>query len=281
MNIYDYAHKIFYSGDLKSKLIDPSVVSELNGRAQPVSLEDISPVRDRDISFSDKQLKFPKKGSLSAEKKRGIALHFFANHELLAIEMMACALLHLEHDRELEELEYLKIKRGLLTTIKDEQKHLKLYINRMKDFGVNFGDYPLNDFFWRQMAKVKSLSEYLSVIAITFEGANLDFANYYRGVFKEIGDERTSQIMDIVYRDEITHVALGAHWLNKWREDKTIWEYYVENLPELLTPSRAKGIIYDEEARLKAGLDKDFVNTLKNYRDSFIVTNRKEWNDSQ
>ena len=181
----------------------------------------------------------------------------------------------------MSENDYIKLKRGLLTTIRDEQKHFKLYVKRMRDFNVEFGDYPLNDFFWRQMQKVKSLSEYLSVMAITFEGANLDFAHYYQNIFSSIGDEKTAQIMKIVYEDEITHVALGAHWLNKWRCDKSVWEYYLESLPELLTPSRAKGIIYNEESRTRAGLDSDFIANLKSYKDGFVVTTRKEWNEAK
>ena len=281
MNIYDYAHSLFFSSDLDSKLIDPSIVSDFSGRPTPTELSTLYPARAEAISFSDEQLKFPKKGALREEKKRALALHFFANHELLAIEMMAAAILFLEQDGQMSNDDYLKMKRGLLTTIRDEQKHFKMYIMRMRDFNVEFGDYPLNDFFWRQMQKVSSLSEYLSVMAITFEGANLDFAHYYQNLFNSMGDEKTAQIMKIVYEDEITHVALGAHWLNKWRCDKTIWEYYLESLPELLTPARAKGIVYNEESRTRAGLDSDFINQLKNYKDGFVVTTRKEWNEAK
>ena len=281
MNIFDYAKHLFFSPDLESKLLCPSIVDDFSGEVISEDVADLYPARDESISFSDEQVKFPRKGALRQDEKKGLALHFFANHELLAIEMMAAAILFLKPSKNIEHKEIQKLRRGLLTTILDEQKHFKLYQNRMQEFGCRFGDYPLNDFFWRQMQKVKSLDEYLSVMAITFEGANLDFAHYYREVFKEIGDSKTSSIMNVVYEDEITHVALGAHWLNKWREDESIWNYYLNSLPELLTPSRAKGIIYDEEARTRAGLDSDFIKTLKVYKDDFTVTQRKEWNASK
>jgi uncharacterized ferritin-like protein (DUF455 family) len=141
-----------------------------------------SPKRENSIQFSDKQLKFPKGKTLSLDNKKAQALNSFANHELLAIEMMATALLIYPHHTD----ELKRFKRGVLKSLIDEQKHFKLYRNRMQEIGYDFGDFPLNDFFWKQMEKLKTPSMYLAVMSLTFEAANLDFAHYYQQIFKTL-----------------------------------------------------------------------------------------------
>lgn len=231
------------------------------------------PAREKKIKFSEKQLKFPKKNSLSIDEKKAQALNSFAGHELLAIEMMASAVLLYPHETE----EELRFKKGVVSTLIDEQKHLKLYRNRMNELGFDFGDFPLNDFFWRQMEKLKTPSEYLAVMAMTFEAANLDFALYYESVFREVGDERTANIMKAVFEDEVSHVRLGVNYLTRWRQDKTLWQYYLELLPYPLSPSRAKGIYFDRSSRVQAKMDENFISELENYREDFSIVERKTW----
>jgi uncharacterized ferritin-like protein (DUF455 family) len=273
MNILEYAKLILQSGRLEDKLIDTSVVTDFSGKAISNDLPNIKPFREREIVFSEEQIKFPKKSSFHLDEKKALAMHFFANHELLAIEMMAAAILYLPVDDEYSK----RIRVGLLGTIQDEIKHFKMYVKRINEFGVGFGDFPVNDYFWRQMQKVKTFDEYFSVMALTFEAANLDFAKYYSDIFHGVDDDISSKIMNVVYQDEISHVGFGVYWLNQWRQDNSLWDYYKMNLPDLLTPARAKGIAFDSEGRFKSGMDQEFIDKIQNYKDEFIVTNRKEW----
>lgn len=232
-----------------------------------------NPGRSNKLKLDNQQVKFPRNTSFHLEEKRGLALHFFANHELLAIEMMAAALLIYPDTTK----DFILFKKGLVKTIQDEQKHLKLYMSRMKDFGIELGEFPLNDFFWRSMEKCKTPSQFYSAMAMTFESANLDFALFYEKSFQAVDDHETAKIMRIVFEDEISHVALGVHWLNQWRGNKDLWNYFKENLPGVMTPARSKGIHYDRKSRERAGLENDFLIQLEDFRDDFKVTNRKNW----
>lgn len=266
MNSYsDFAQQILTGETLADKLIaTPVEWSEWKSFELPAL-----PGRTGKLAFSDRTVKFPK-GHFMEVEKRAIALHSFANHELLAIEMMAAALLLYPHDTE----EGVRFKKGVLTALKDEQKHLSLYIKRLNDLGYEFGDFPLNDYFWRQMDKLKTPSQYSAVMALTFEAANLDFAQYYAKVFRDCGDIETADILDIVLEDEITHVAFGGHWLKKWRQDKTLWDYYLTCLPYPMTPARSKGLGFDPNIHLKAVGDEEFISELTKYDDNFKVTRR-------
>ena len=262
----EFAEQILLGGSLEDKLLENSVEwTEWKDFNLPTR-----PGRAGKMSFSDQQLKFPKAGRLNETDKKAMALHSFANHELLAIEMMAAALLIYPHANE----EDIRFKRGILTALKDEQKHLRLYIGRLNELGYSFGDFPLNDFFWRQMEKLKTPSQYAAVISLTFEAANLDFAQYYSKLFRSFGDEKTAAVLDVVLEDEISHVAFGSFWLKKWREDKKLWEYYLQSLPWPFTPARSKGIGFDPELHRRAIGDEEFLDFLVSYDDQFKITKR-------
>ena len=273
MEILAWAKRILESSDLADKLTDLKPTAQL-AAWEPYTLPE-SPARAGSLQFSTERVKFPGLDKVKTPEGRSIAVHSFANHELLAIEMMAAAILVYPHD--LNDPASVRLKKGLVATIRDEQKHLKLYISRLRDDGVAFGDYPLNDFFWRQMPKLTSMDSFLALMSMTFESANLDFAFQYEQIFRDAGDHKTAEILRVVYEDEITHVAFGAHWINQWKQDKTLWDYYTSILPYPLTPARAKGRVFNEASRVAAGLDADWIQNLKNYQDDYRITTRRAW----
>lgn len=268
ISYFDFARTILEGGDLSGKFFSTTVEWD-DWRDYELPL---LPYRHDQIKFSDKQLKFPKASRLNETEKKAMALHSFANHELLAIEMMAAALLIYPHRSE----EDVRFKRGILTALKDEQNHLGLYIGRLNSLGFQFGDFPLNDFFWRQMDKLKTPSQYAAVMALTFEAANLDFAQYYAKLFRSFGDEETASILETVLEDEIAHVAFGSHWMKRWRREKSLWDYYLTSLPWPLTPARSKGIGFDQDLHLKAVADSSFVEKLSRFDDEFSITKRNQ-----
>lgn len=271
MHYREFARILLEGASLEDKLI-PLKNIDFTKSLDPYDLPN-NPGRSKQLKFDNQQVKFPKNTSFHLAEKRGLALHFFANHELLAIEMMAAALLiYPDHSED-----SILFKKGLIKTIQDEQKHLKLYLSRMKDFGIELGDFPLNDFFWRSMENCKTPANFYSAMAMTFESANLDFAQYYEKSFVAVEDHETAKIMRLVFEDEISHVALGAHWLNQWRGDMDLWKYFVGNLPGVMTPARSKGIHFDRSSRVRAGIDDAFLDQLDAFRDDFKVTNRKSW----
>lgn len=268
MKLSKFTYKILFGSTLEDKLVD----------AKSLEFDDIDfsvpkrASRSGNIQFALKQMRFPK-GNFHEDKRKAMALNSFANHELLAVELMAAALVKLPHTSEQEK----RVKLGIFNSLKDEQRHFKLYRNRMNELGFEFGDFPLNEFFWKFVDQIINAETYFSVMALTFEAANLDFAKYFEEQFRQVGDDRTADILNEVYKDEISHVALGVNHLNKWREDKSLWEYYVSNLPFPLTPARSKGQKVNVESRFATKMDQDFVDKLLTYKDDYNVTTRKHW----
>lgn len=268
MKLSKFTYKILFGGTLADKLID----------AKSLEFDEIDfsvpkrAARAKSIEFADKQMKFPK-GNFHEDKRKAMALNSFANHELLAVELMAAALVKLPHNTEEEK----RVKIGIFHSLKDEQRHFKLYRERMNELGFEFGDFPLNEFFWKFIDQIKNAQTYFSVMALTFEAANLDFAQYFEEQFRAVGDDKTADILKEVYNDELSHVALGVNHLNRWREDKSLWQYYVSNLPFPLTPARSKGQKVNIESRYATKMDQDFVKQLLAYQDDYNVTTRRHW----
>jgi hypothetical protein len=116
---------------------------------------------------------------------------------------------------------------------------------------------------------MKDPSDYVVGMSLTFEQANLDYSRFYRDLFRGLGDEETSALLNTVYEEEIGHVKFGLNWMNEWRpENVSEWDYFQSRLALPLSPSRSKGVIFDEEARAKSGFSAEFVQKLKIFSQS-------------
>ena len=211
MELSDFAQEILSGPNLADKLIESDCFSDNNkfGNYKIPSF----PERSKQIDPRNKKIalqKFPSSNHLQNDRMRGIVLHFFANHELLALELMALALLKFPDAPA-------SFRRGIGETMKEEQAHLKLYMKRMEQLGVEFGDIRMNSFFWNRISTMKSPLEYTVLMSMTFEQANLDFAKYFQEIFRQVGDTETADLLEKVFLDEISHVKHGLHWFNRWR----------------------------------------------------------------
>lgn len=259
MEIKDFCIRVLFSSDIKEKLLSPDFFSDINkGRVIEVPL---FPSRPNFLKLNThlpktKRPFFPKISQLDHPERVGQLLHYFANHELLALELMALALLRFPDAP-------LKFREGIAIIMREEQEHMQLYLTRMKSLGVDFGQFPVNDFFWRHISSTKTPQEFIASLCLTFEQANLDYCLGYMDILKTVGDTQTAQILKKVYEDEIGHVKHGVRWFEQWKkEGDTLWEAYLKNLSFPLSPNRAKGLIYSEEARRLAGVPEDFINRL-------------------
>src|SRR5665647_2461435 len=102
--------------------------------------------------------------------------------------------------------------------MREEQGHVRLYMDQMKRLGVNFGDLPLYRHFWNHTPYIQSPMHYVSIMSLTFEMANLDFAPMYGKYFSHFEDHESALLMATILKDEISHVRFGWQWLRKMKE---------------------------------------------------------------
>jgi len=201
--------------------------------------------------------KLPLLKDLSDPDKRATCLHRFAGHELLAVEIMAYALLAFPKAPK-------HFRRGIANTLKEEQEHVRLYIKQLQKFGVVFGDLPLYKHFWAYTPFLRTPAQYVSVMSLTFEMANLDYAPTYRAAFAKQGDFDSALLMEKILQDEIAHVSFGWNWLKKFKKAEiSQWDAWIHALPRNLSPKRAMGSHFYEEHRTQAGICSNWLNHFK------------------
>lgn len=264
--INEYCKFILTSSTLENKLLPP-----------PQNLVDIqdleieipnAPTRELKIAISEKKSKIPRLEHLHLPINRGIALHHFANHELMATEIFAWALLKFQNIPD-------KSRQDLFNSLQEEQNHLKLYLERMQELGIDFGERPLNGIFWKYIPLMQSFEKFSAIMSLSFEGANLDYATIYKKTFEQFEDIKSAEIMEIVFLDELKHVKRGLKVLQR-RENQSIseWDYFLSLLDHPFTPRRAKGYFYIPDTRRKVGFTEEFILKLAEYKDEF--SNRKK-----
>lgn len=234
---------------LLGETLEDKLTPWTGGDDRPGPLEAIpdAPGRPPGLRFGAGRVAFPPDERLGDPEARGVALHFFANHELLAIELMALAILRFPAAPP-------ALRRGLARIVAEEQAHLRGYLARLDGTGVAFGDVPVNAFFWRTLAPVDDPARFLAGLALTFEQANLDYAAWYAEAFRAVGDADTAAALDRVLDDEVGHVRHGRVWFERLRDRRRpYWEAWAEALPAPLTPARARGRGFVAGPRRRAG----------------------------
>jgi len=262
MSMRELAERILRSERIEDKLRAPETLAD-DSWAEPLE-EPTVPARPPSLRFDRPASREPFPSGprdLESDRGRGVALHFFANHELLALELMALVLLRFPKAPR-------RFRWGVVHTMLEEQDHLRRYVERMEELGVELGDVPVSSFFWRALADMKSPLDFVAGMSLTFEQANIDFAHYFAERFREVGDDRTASVLDRVLADEIRHVAHGRGWLERWAPPaETLFERHRAALPAPLTLRRAKGPTFRTAERRAAGLPERYIEELRVHSD--------------
>lgn len=264
MRLKDYAEKILFGKNLEDKLFRPEKFEDSDplytGRLPA------KPFRPEKLLFSKNKssISFPRAHELESTDKVASVMHYFANHELLALEIMALVLLKFPEAPK-------AFRMGVAKEMREEQEHMELYISRMNELGMEFGEIPVNDFFWRLLSDMDHPIDFCSKMGITFEQANLDFSKYFLNEFEKLGDHKSKDLLEKVYLDEISHVGFGLHWFKKWNENPNeLFEAHKSSLkfPLGLQRAKAAGKFFDRDARKKAGFDEDYIDKLELFTSS-------------
>ena len=278
MNVNEFAEQIVFGKTLEDKLLVPGKLSHGPNLRAPNVASILTPGRPGGLQMqhdTGSNLKPPSDDCLENEQARGQLLHFLANHELLATELMALVLLKFPDAPH-------AFRQGVLVTLQEEQEHTRMYIRRMKECGVEFGRYPLSGQFWRIVEPMQSPMDFVSRLSLTFEQANLDYSLHFAKVFRKIGDAETADVLQKIYEDEIGHVHHGLQWFRKWKDpEQTDWEAYQHSLDFPMSPQRARGPRgeFNREGRIQAGLTEDFVNAIEVFRKSRGRATTVRWFD--
>jgi uncharacterized ferritin-like protein (DUF455 family) len=95
----------------------------------------------------------------------------------------------------------------------EEAHHFSLLRDRLLEMGHVYGDFPAHDGLWEAATRTRrDLIARLALVPRTLEARGLDASPAVRAKFASAGDAKSAQIVDLILRDEIGHVAIGNRW---------------------------------------------------------------------
>ncbi|HTI50382.1 MAG TPA: DUF455 family protein, partial [Planctomycetaceae bacterium] len=167
MELRDFARRIVSAASIDEKLAPAE--TPLSDDEPGLPERPALPGRPPGLTFCGRRESppMPHPESLADPRRRAVAHHIMANHELQALEVMAFVLLAFPEAPA-------EFRRGLVRIMSDEQRHTRLHLDRLEELGLRFGAIPVNGYFWNKAQAFRSLLDYLAGLPLTFEGCNLD-----------------------------------------------------------------------------------------------------------
>ena len=79
--------------------------------------------------------------------------------------------------------------------------------------GFDYGSFPAHNALWEMAEKTSGdLLARIALVPRTLEARGLDASPPIKAKLLAAGDARAGEILDVILRDEIGHVAIGNHW---------------------------------------------------------------------
>ena len=149
----------------------------------------------------------PKRGRAGSERARIALIHAVAHIELNAVDL-ACDMIVRFGDKAPRDF-----AEDWVRVADEEGLHFSLLQQRLRDWGACYGDLPAHDGLWE--AAVDTQGDFIArlvVVPQVLEARGLDVTPTMQRRLRAVGDEAAADILDIILRDEIGHVAVGNRW---------------------------------------------------------------------
>lgn len=147
---------------------------------------------------------------------------------------------------------------------KEEALHFSLLRDHLRQMGYEYGDFPAHNGLWEMAEKTKGdLLARLALVPRTLEARGLDASPPIKKKLVQAGDVRAGEILDVILRDEIGHVAVGNQWFGYLCEQRNLdpIQTYAE-LAEKYDAPRLRGP-FNLEARRRAGFSEIELKALQ------------------
>lgn len=95
----------------------------------------------------------------------------------------------------------------------EEALHFSLLAEHLQTLGYSYGDFPAHNSLWEMAARTQhDLLARMAMLPRTMEARGLDAVPAMRAKLLQAKDMACAEILDIILRDEINHVAIGNRW---------------------------------------------------------------------
>jgi len=103
--------------------------------------------------------------------------------------------------------------RDWLRVANEEALHFTLLHGHLASLGYAYGDFDAHDGLWAMTQRTAhDITARMALVPRTLEARGLDAAPPMQAKLRKAGDLRAVEILDVILRDEVGHVAIGNHW---------------------------------------------------------------------
>ena len=153
--------------------------------------------------------------------------------------------------------------RDWLQVAGEEALHFTLLREHLQTLGHDYGDFDAHDGLWQMAAATAGdLTARMALVPRTLEARGLDATPPIQAKLRRAGDLRAVEILDLILRDEVGHVAIGNRWY-RWLcgRDGLDPEAHYAVLAQRHGAPRLKGP-FNLEARQRAGFTAEELQHL-------------------
>lgn len=188
----------------------------------------------------------PKRG-LGSEHGRIALLHSLAHIEFNAIDLALDAVARFRGLPCAYDAEWLGVAG-------DEGEHFLLLADRLESLDSHYGAHPAHDGLWTMARRTEhDVLVRMALVPRILEARGLDVAPPMIERLRHVGDYASAAILQRIYTDEITHVAVGNRWFRHVCEQRALDGAAV--FRDLLRGGHSVWLRgpYNDAARLQAG----------------------------
>lgn len=157
-----------------------------------------------------------KSRSMRTEEGRAALIHALAHIEFNAINLALDVIWRFPGMPQAFYVDWLQVAT-------EEAYHYSLLAAHLQVLGFAYGDFSAHSSLWEMAEKTKAdILGRIALVPRTMEARGLDAAPPVRNKLAQAGDLAAAEILDIIMRDEIGHVAIGNHWYNWLCEQRSL-----------------------------------------------------------
>ena len=106
--------------------------------------------------------------------------------------------------------------RDWMQVAQEEAQHFGLLHAQLQAMGWRYGDFEAHDGLWEMCEKTAGdITARMALVPRTLEARGLDATPLIQARLRKVGSPdalRICEVLDVILRDEIGHVAIGNHW---------------------------------------------------------------------
>ena len=95
----------------------------------------------------------------------------------------------------------------------EEALHFTLMREHLQSLGFDYGSFDAHDGLWLMVQRTAhDVTARMALVPRTLEARGLDASPPIQARLRQAGDLRAVEILGVILRDEVGHVAIGNHW---------------------------------------------------------------------